>query len=105
MPKLPLTQSQYDGKPDYRKQHDWDRGTTTERGYGARWQRIRKAYLSKHPLCERCLTDERTRAADLVHHKDRNPRNNRYDNLESMCNACHDVEHKRDRFKKRNDNK
>lgn len=31
--------------------YDQDRGTAYERGYDARWQRVRKQYLKKHPLC------------------------------------------------------
>ena len=102
MPKLPLTQSQYDCKPNYKKQSDRDRATAEQRGYGARWQKIRSAYLSRHPLCERCRVEGRTKAGDLVHHKDRNPKNNSYKNLESMCISCHDIEHKNERFRKRN---
>jgi len=105
MPKLPMTQREYDGKPDYKKQSDRDRGTSAERGYDRRWRKVRAVKLRKHPLCERCLKDGKTRAADLVHHKDRNPKNNRWNNLESLCVSCHDIEHKHDRFKKRNDNR
>ena len=38
-----------------RAQHDAQRGTAAQRGYGARWQRAGKAYLREHPLCEICL--------------------------------------------------
>ena len=102
MPNLPITQSQHDGKP---KRYDKERKSSTERGYGARWQRIRKAYLTKYPLCERCLTNRITKAAVLVHHRDRDSSNNSHNNLEALCISCHDKEHTHDRFKKRNDNK
>jgi hypothetical protein len=35
-----------------------------------------------------------------VHHKDRNPYNNDDNNLESLCEPCHDVEHKKERWGK-----
>jgi len=105
MPIKPVTQAEYDGKPDYRKQSDRDRGFSAERGYDRRWRKVRAVKLRKNPLCERCLDEGRTKAADLVHHKDRNSKNNRHNNLEALCISCHDIEHKHDRFKKRNDNK
>lgn len=103
MPNLPNTQAEYDGKPKYKRQADRDRLTAAERGYDARWQKIRAAYLARHPLCERCKNDGKTTAAYLVHHKDRNSRNNRSDNLEALCSICHDNEHINERFTKRND--
>lgn len=85
-------------KPKRRKQHDRDRGSATQRGYGARWQRVRAAYIARHPLCERCEAGGYTQEARLVHHIDRNARNNNFSNLESLCNECHDIEHKMHRF-------
>lgn len=35
-----------------RKQSDARRGSSTERGYGYRWQKVSAAYLREHPLCE-----------------------------------------------------
>jgi 5-methylcytosine-specific restriction protein A len=39
------------------KQYDKDRGTASERGYGWRWQKARKAYLARNPLCVTILDD------------------------------------------------
>lgn len=52
----------------YYRQSDAERGTATERGYDARWQRAAKRYLVEHPLCVHCLKDGITRAAELVDH-------------------------------------
>lgn len=44
------------------------RETAAKRGYGARWQKVRKAYLAAHPLCVEC--EKRgivTLATDLDH--------------------------------------
>ena len=47
---------------------DHERGTSTERGYDARWRRYRKAYLAEHPLCALCAKKGITRAATTVDH-------------------------------------
>jgi 5-methylcytosine-specific restriction protein A len=48
----------------------WRSGkTTTERGYGYRWQKAREAHLRQHPLCAMCETQGRVTAATVVDHK------------------------------------
>jgi len=37
-------------------------------------------------------------AAVLVHHKDKDELNNDLNNLKSLCNPCHEVEHKGERW-------
>lgn len=81
----------------YRNRQDAKRGTANERGYNWNWHKVRNAKLSDNPLCERCDKKGRVVVAVLVHHKDRNPRNNTDSNLESLCAACHEDEHKEDR--------
>lgn len=39
-----------------------------ERGYTARWDRLRKLYLSQHPQCVMCERDGRITAATVVDH-------------------------------------
>lgn len=72
------------------------RATATERGYNYTWSRLRILKLNMNPLCERC-----GKAAILVHHKDRDTNNSSIDNLESLCVACHDIEHKHERWRGR----
>lgn len=71
---------------------DRERPSASKRGYGAVWRRIRKAYLSAMPLCERC---PRPRKATIVHHRDGDQHNNAWGNLEALCWKCHEVEHGR----------
>lgn len=78
--------------------YEAQRGTATERGYDGQWAKARSVKLSRNPLCERCLAQGRIIAAVLVHHRDRNPKNNAEDNLESLCDPCHDEEHKEERW-------
>ena len=80
--------------------YDRARGTATQRGYSSRWRRIRAQKLAVNPLCERCEVEGKTRPATLVHHIDRNPKNNRMENLESLCVQHHEEEHKHERFRR-----
>ena len=65
------------------------------------WRTKRKAYRQKHPLCERCLKRGLYVPAQCVHHKVHISEQNYYDhaillgdeNLESLCNECHEKEH------------
>ena len=78
----------------YRKENDVARGSAYERGYDRRWSKVRKMKLMESPLCERCQAAGRVVPAVLVHHVDRDPRNNESGNLEALCLACHQDEHK-----------
>jgi 5-methylcytosine-specific restriction protein A len=49
--------------------YDKRRGSSTQRGYGSRWQRARLAYLKAHPLCVMCEREGRITAASVVDHK------------------------------------
>lgn len=87
------------------KRYENKRGTAASRGYGAGWPRLRAAKLKETPLCERCFARGRITPATLVHHKDRNRSNRSWENLESLCNACHEEEHKDERFGKHSNSK
>ena len=55
---------------------------------------VRKAMLRRNMLvkCERCGFDS-IPAILGVHHKDRNRKNNKLENLEVLCPNCHSIEH------------
>lgn len=67
------------------------RGSSTERGYGYRWQRIRARVLKEEVLCRFCVADGRKppRIANEVDHIDGNSRNNARENLRPLCKPCH----------------
>jgi len=47
----------------------WRAGkTSTERGYGYKWQQAREGYLRLHPLCVMCDAEGKTKAATVVDH-------------------------------------
>ncbi|WP_337571891.1 HNH endonuclease signature motif containing protein [Prevotellamassilia timonensis] len=64
-----------------------------------RWLMLRREVLSRHPLCERCQAEGRTRAATEVHHitpveEGVSPLDKRtlmFDahNLQALCHECH----------------
>lgn len=76
-----------------KKNYNRYRETAQARGYTHRWQQIRKAKLNRNPLCEHCKKKEKLKPALLVHHIDQNPKNNRPENLMSLCRSCHDEIH------------
>jgi len=80
------------------QEYDRDRGTAAERGYTATWAKVRTLKLARNPLCERCEAQGMDVAAVLVHHRDRDPRHNADENLESLCDPCHDREHAAERW-------
>jgi 5-methylcytosine-specific restriction enzyme A len=69
------------------------RGSSRDRGYTSRWDRFRRVYLRKHPLCRACEARDRVTAATLVDHvvPHRGDRARFWDeaNLQPLCEACH----------------
>jgi len=80
-----------------RRQYDRDRGSASERGYDASWQRYRKAYLAEHPLCALCAKKDPpvVRAATVVDHII--PHRGDYAlfwdpaNHQPSCTECHNI--------------
>ncbi len=66
------------------------RPSAAKRGYGARWQKVSKAYLLAHPNCVRC--GKAAQVVDhIVPHKGDwlllwNP-----ENYQALCAVCHNV--------------
>lgn len=71
---------------DHATHYDDNRPSAARRGYDRRWRRLRKYYLSKHPVCVRCgrpatEVDHIIPLADGgTHHED---------NLQPLCKPCH----------------
>ena len=72
-----------------------------------KWRKIRLRKLAYQPLCEVCLSQGRTTAAQEVHHiasielaptvADARSRAYDFDNLMSVCRKCHHDIHNRSR--------
>lgn len=71
--------------------YDQQRGSSAERGYDGRWQRLRGMYLRQHPVCVECAGQGRTVVATEVHHKipKRAGGTDHFDNLLALCKPCH----------------
>lgn len=61
--------------------------------YGSRvWQKLRAAYIAKHPLCCMCMEVNRVVPADVVDHiveRRDGGADTDWNNLQSLCHACH----------------
>ena len=74
--------------------HKDDRPGSTERLYDWRWQKARKSYLRRNPLCVKCGDRDRTEPATVVDHIEPHRGNkalfwdNR--NWQPLCKRCHD---------------
>lgn len=63
--------------------------TTTERGYGWKWQQLRLRVLADEPLCRFCKDRGIIKPAEEVDHIDGNSHNNDRENLRPLCHDCH----------------
>lgn len=76
-----------------RDMYEARRGTSTQRGYDARWRKLRAIYIHDHPLCAACAAEGKLRAAAVVDHitPHRGDISLLYDesNLQSLCTECH----------------
>ena len=72
-------------------QYDQERGSSSQRGYGARWRRLRKLFLASNPLCVDCLEEHIIRSATEVDHilpKSQGGADD-WDNLQALCKSHH----------------
>ena len=85
-------------------EHDERRGTAADRGYDARWVKLRRLHLQGEPLCRRCAAQGRVTAADLVDHIVPIAEGGAVldeDNLQSLCRRCHDAKTAEDLARRR----
>lgn len=89
-----------------KERYELTRKSSYRRGYDKTWQKVRKAKIKNDPLCEECLRQGKTVPADVVHHiipiEECSDLRLVMENLMSLCTMHHEVEHKKDRWSKKN---
>lgn len=108
MPTLPTRPCTYPGCGQIRctlhsrataRQYDQRRGTAHQRGYDARWQRVRLAVLIAEPLCRHCAEIGIATPANEVDHitpLSRGGERLATWNLQPLCHPCHARKTRRD---------
>ncbi|MBH0342277.1 hypothetical protein ABB08_08715 [Paenibacillus larvae] len=97
--KLGLRVMQTDKKEQARGYDKYKRNKEARNFYNSSaWKKCRESVLIRdHYLCQQCLKEQRITQADMVHHiiplLDDWSKGLDMDNLESLCNACHNKEH------------
>jgi 5-methylcytosine-specific restriction protein A len=68
-----------------------ERPTAAARGYGHRWQRLRRLILAGEPLCRQCRSEGRLVPAVHVDHIQAREKGGSDDtaNLQPLCASCH----------------
>lgn len=82
-----------------RAYHDKYRPGPRQRGYDTTWEKIRRMYLRRHPLCERCVG---LTPATMVHHIKPVAKYPELrldpDNFMALCRDCHEIEEGRKKW-------
>jgi len=73
-----------------RRHADSKRATSTQRGYGSRWQKARATFLGQHPECARCGADA-TVVDHIIPHKGDQQLFWDTSNWQPLCKRCHDA--------------
>jgi len=77
----------------HRRKREQERGSASARGYDYAWQRVRVAYLQKHPLCCDPFGDHvgvQVRAVHVDHVVARSKGGTDAEsNLQGLCSRCH----------------
>jgi 5-methylcytosine-specific restriction protein A len=103
MPMKPKRPCKHPGCPRLRngrycdqhaKLHINDRASAVERGYSSRWQKARKRFLAKQPLCVECERTGKLTPSTVVDHI-KPYRGDKVlfwneGNWQSLCRKCHD---------------
>jgi 5-methylcytosine-specific restriction protein A len=71
-----------------RRRYDAARGGSSARGYGARWRKLRRIVLAKHPFCQAPGCTAPATEVDHIVPRVRGG-DDREANLQALCKACH----------------
>jgi 5-methylcytosine-specific restriction protein A len=77
-----------------------NRGSARERGYNTRWDKARKTYLARNPLCVMCKREGRVTPATVVDHIKPHKGDQQLfwdtDNWQSLCAPHHNRDKQRE---------
>ncbi len=77
----------------WKRETDAARPSARERGYDTRWDKARRTYLAKHPVCAGCVKIGVSTPATVVDHIDphRGDQKKFWDkaNWQPLCASCH----------------
>jgi len=92
MPRIPGENYLKMKKIQSRKEYNRSRPVGHDFYQSTEWRKLRAAYRRAHPLCEECLREGRTEPAVIVDHVKEIVDGGApydWDNLRSLCLACH----------------
>jgi 5-methylcytosine-specific restriction protein A len=83
------------------REHDTKRGSARQRGYNTRWEKARKTYLMRNPLCVLCQREGRVTPATVVDHIVPHKGDTKLfwdteDNWQPLCKPHHDRDKQRE---------
>lgn len=101
---MPYINKRRIGTPNRKEENNQRRNKKWQKYYGdKRWKQLREWQIRTHPLCQDCLFEGRSRAAEEVHHRipfsTGKTEEEKWqlllspDNLVSLCKTCHDKRH------------
>lgn len=75
------------------------KASTSERGYGTAWQKLRLMQLNRCPVCEECQANGRTTPGHHVDHIVPLSAGGQHElsNLQTLCASCHSRKTNRER--------
>ncbi|AGT09264.1 HNH endonuclease [Paracoccus aminophilus] len=89
VPADQLCACQVERQRERKRRHDQNRPSSSQRGYGTEWRKLRAEFLRVHPCCAFCGAE-----AQVVDHikPHRGVPKLLFDwrNLQSLCKPCHD---------------
>lgn len=76
-------------RDDLDRQKDRERGTSHERGYGARWKIFRRIILAERGICEDCHVRPATDVHHIIKKSEGGP--DTRENVMALCKEHHDI--------------
>lgn len=83
-----LCACQIERQRERKRRHDQRRPSSSQRGYGGEWRKLRAEFIRLHPFCAFCGAEAEHVDHIQRHHGDKVLLLN-WNNLQSLCAHCH----------------